>query len=56
MAKDPREILKELRDGSLKWKDAHTECWPAFSELTKAALKPGALDLKTKELIAAAVG
>ncbi len=56
MAKNPREILKELHDGSLKWKDAHTECWPAFSQLTKAALKPGALDLKTKELIAAAVG
>jgi alkylhydroperoxidase/carboxymuconolactone decarboxylase family protein YurZ len=29
---------------------------PAFIELSKAAMKPGALDFKTKELIAAAVG
>ena len=56
MARDPKQILKELRDGTALWREAHTECLPAFGELSKAALKPGALDLKTKELIAAAVG
>ena len=56
MAKDPKELLAELREGNMKWMEAHTECMPAFSQLAKAALKPNALDLKTKELIAAAVG
>ena len=56
MAKDPKEILNEYRAGSGKWREAHPECMPAFTELSKAAMKPGALDYKTKELIAAAVG
>jgi AhpD family alkylhydroperoxidase len=56
MAKDPREILDDLKKGNTLWKEVHTECYPAFSALAKVALKPGALDLKTKELIAAAVG
>jgi len=56
MAKNPREILNEFRSGAKMWGEAHPECMPAFIELSKAALKPGALDTKTKELIAAAVG
>jgi AhpD family alkylhydroperoxidase len=56
MAEDPRELLNESRAGTSKWREAHPECMPAFSELSKAAMKPGALDVKTKELIAAAVG
>ena len=56
MAKDPREILDELSAGTSEWSKAHPECMPAFTELSKAAMKPGALDFKTKELIAAAVG
>ena len=56
MAKNPKEILNEYRAGRGKWREAHPECMPAFTELSKAAMKPGALDVKTKELIAAAVG
>lgn len=56
MARDPREILSELQAGTRRWRESHTECFTRFSDLAKAALKPGALDLKTKELIAAAVG
>jgi len=56
MTKDPRQILDELRAGTSEWGKAHPECMPAFTELSKAAMKPGALDAKTKELIAAAVG
>jgi len=56
MAKNPREILNEFRAGASEWKKAHPECMSAFIELSKVAMKPGALDTKTKELIAAAVG
>jgi len=56
MDKNPREILNEFRSGAKAWGVAHPACMPAFIELSKAAMKPGALDLKTKELIAAAVG
>ena len=56
MARDPREILEDYRQGASEWSKAHPECTPAFAELSKAAMKPGALDYKTKELIAAAVG
>lgn len=54
--KNPREILNEFRSGAKAWGEAHPGCMPAFNELSKAAMKPGALDFKTKELIAAAVG
>ncbi len=56
MARDPREILEDYRQGASEWSKAHPECMPAFAELSKASMKPGALDYKTKELIAAAVG
>ena len=56
MARGPREILNELRSGTSEWSKVHPECMPAFTELTKAAMKPGALDVKTKELIVAAIG
>jgi len=56
MARDSREILNDFRSGAKTWGEVHPECMPAFIELSKAAMKPGALDFKTKELIAAAVG
>lgn len=56
MATDPREILNDFRSGASEWRKAHPECMPAFIELSKVAMKPGALDVKTKELIATAVG
>ena len=56
MPTNPREILNDLAKGSIKWAKARPKRMAAFSELGKTALKPGALDLKTKELIAAALG
>ena len=56
MPKYPREILKDLNDGSIKLSKTFPQCTAAFSGLGAAALKPGALDLKTKELIASALG
>lgn len=56
MARNPREILEDYRQGAGEWSKAHPECMPAFAELSKVAMKPGALDHKTKELIAATVG
>ena len=56
MARDPREILEDYRQGASEWSKAHPECMPAFAELSKASMKPGALNLKTKELITATVG
>ena len=56
MPKYPRELLKDLNDGSIKLAKAFPQCTAAFSGLGAAALKPGALDLKTKELIASALG
>ncbi|MDD4876780.1 MAG: carboxymuconolactone decarboxylase family protein [Dehalococcoidales bacterium] len=56
MAANPREILNDLKKGSVKMAKAHPECSKAFNELGKSALQKGALDTKTKELIAAALG
>jgi AhpD family alkylhydroperoxidase len=56
MPKDAKAILKDFQQGVGVWREAHPDCMPAFSQLSKAAMKPGALDVKTKELIAAAVG
>jgi len=56
MDRNPREILNEFHAGASEWRKLHPECMPAFIELSKVAMKPGALDTKTKELIAAAVG
>ena len=56
MPKDARQILDDFHQGARAWAQLHPDCMPAFQELNKAAMKPGALDLKTKELIAAAVG
>ena len=56
MAKEPREILNDFHTGAGEWSKAHPDCMTAFQQLSKAAMKPGALDVKTKELIAAAIG
>lgn len=48
-AKNLSPGLKELRGGA-------TEVMKGFSAIAQAALKPGALDTKTKELIALAIG
>lgn len=56
MAKDPRQILNDFRQGAVEWSKVHPECLPAFRQLSSVAMKAGALDVKTKELIAAAIG
>ena len=56
MAKDPRELLNDFRTGAVEWSKAHPDCMPAFQQLSKAAMKPGELDVKTKEIIASAIG
>jgi AhpD family alkylhydroperoxidase len=56
MKKDPKELLKELRAGVQRFEQLHGDCMPAFHSLGKSVMKPGTLDTKTKELIAAAVG
>ena len=56
MLNKPREILKELDNGTAKLSKTFPQCTEAFSKLGATALKPGALDWKTKELISAALG
>ena len=47
---------KDLSDALATYRKAAPEMASAFSGLAKAATRPGALDTKTKELIALAVG
>lgn len=47
---------KELSDALATYRQAAPETASAFSGLAKAATRPGALDTKTKELIALAIG
>ena len=56
MPTNPRQILNDFRGGAEEWAKAHPDCMPAFRQLSQAAMKPGALDFKTKELMAAAIG
>ena len=56
MAKDPREILNELKAGVGKLSEIDGDRMAAWGGISKAAFKGGALDAKTKELIAAALG
>ena len=51
MAKNPRESLNDLQEGLAALGKADSERMQAFGGFIQAALKPGALDLKTKELI-----
>ncbi|MCD6453179.1 MAG: carboxymuconolactone decarboxylase family protein [Dehalococcoidales bacterium] len=56
MAKDPKALLQELNSGMRalgKIDAARTRGYASFSGLAK---KSGALDLKTKEIICAAIG
>ena len=56
MAENPREILDELNNGARALKQVDSEHWQAWRDFNQAIIKPGALDLKTKELICAALG
>ena len=48
LARDYLPLLRDMRVGA-------PEVWRAFATISQAALKPGALDTKTKELVALAV-
>ena len=56
MAKDPREILNDLKDGVGKLSKVDADRMAAWGGISQAAFKGGALDAKTKELIAASLG
>lgn len=56
MHKDWVKIAKELSPLMGEARKSSPEAWGGFSALAKAATAPGALDTKTKELIALALG
>lgn len=51
-----KEVLEGLREPAKDLRGLIPEVYKAYSEVHSAALKDGALDAKTKELIALAVG
>ena len=56
MHKDWVKIAKELSPLMGEARKSSPEAWTGFGALAKAATAPGALDTKTKELIALALG
>jgi AhpD family alkylhydroperoxidase len=56
MAKDYPEITRSISAGLRELRKDAAEPLAGFSALTKAAMADGALDRKTKELIAMALG
>ncbi|MVU78063.1 carboxymuconolactone decarboxylase family protein [Nocardia sp. ET3-3] len=51
-----KEVLRELSPQHRELRRAIPEVYKGFGELSKAAFEPGALDRRTKELIAFAIG
>lgn len=49
---DMPEIMEDLRQGVHRMREDEPESWKAWSGFVQAALKPAALGVKTKELIA----
>ena len=49
------QTIEELRDPTRALRHAVPESWRAFGTLYAAAMAPGALDARTKELIALAI-
>ena len=56
MAKDPKELMNDLKNGAVKLSKIDSARMTAWNGLTQAVFKSGALDAKTKELIAASLG
>jgi AhpD family alkylhydroperoxidase len=56
MTKRYRDITRSISGSLAKLRPAIPDVTTAFSHLARAALKDGALDKKTKELIALAIG
>ena len=55
MERDPKEMWNEISSGIEALAKVDGENWQAFVNLNKTALKPGALDVKTKTLVVAAI-
>jgi len=55
MERDPREMWNDISSGLEALSKADGENCQAFLNLNETALKPGALDVKTKTLIIAAI-
>ena len=53
---DWKEFAKSLSPGLRELRSGSPDVMKGFSAIAQAALKPGALDTKTKELIALAIG
>lgn len=56
MTKQYRDITRSISASLAKLRPAIPEVTGAFSQMSRAALRDGALDRKTKELIALAIG
>ena len=56
MASNNKEILSRLMAGVVTMKKLAPKATDGFLAFDKAAMEPGALDVKTKELIALALG
>jgi len=56
MTKDWPQYAKDLTGAMKSCREGIPETWDAFSKLAASATKNGALDTKTKELIALAIG
>lgn len=56
MAKNPRELLNDFMGGLQEVGQTNGEQVNAFMNLLGAAYTPGALDVKTKELMSVAIG
>ncbi len=50
-----KDVQNELRQPARDLREKIPEIYAAFGELHKASMTPGALDVKTKELIALAI-
>ena len=49
---DMPDIMEDLRHGIHRMREDEPECWKAWTGFVQATLKPAALGVKTKELIA----
>ena len=56
MTKRYRDITRSISQSLAKLRPAIPDVTTAFSQMARAAIKDGALDKKTKELIALAIG
>ena len=56
MIEDPKQFVKDLQTAIEGFSKVDKETLKAFGDLNENALKPGALDRKTKTLMCVAIG